>query len=341
MRRLRAIYFFPLFVLLIASAVIGGYKMLLVPEMEKVKNIRAEWETERKAMESVLGQYPSHLQQQLNAANMIVNAYDNGYAKIQSGMPDIKNIPSNYADQYEQLRYLYQLMGSDKLIRELSKWARGFKLEHTPSFAFSGTLGFESSIPNLSIVHVTFPRQRVRAKNIDQLISEIQRTSGYGYFPLYMKTIAYDPEAFTAKKVEAAAAKPTSMPGTTGQNPPPQLFLQQGVPLGGIGPGTTAGGGEAEKPVYNLPSVVEIRVRNDGNNRYNPRLEMDYAARGFFMVRGYDPLSVNTRDGAKQIIANPPKGKAVRKAPPSPCPKLLWFIDPQIPAEPKTPPGVI
>lgn len=336
MRRIRAIFFLPVFVVVLVAAVIAGFKMLIEPARKAAADARVKWEGERSAMDRDLKLYPDYLRAQITASEMLLGAYDGGFKKIQNGMPQIYNIPAKYATPQQRLTYLYDLMGSDQLLRELNKWAKGFGLKHTPTFAFTGTLGFENTVSDLGIVSVKFDRQRIRAKSIDQVLATIQKSSGYGYYPLFIKPVGYDPEAFQPPKVdpaEATAATIQSASNAFGAAP-----TLGGAPAPAA-PTTTA---KKAPSVYDSTSspIVEIVVKNEGEDKYAPRLEMDYACRGFFMARDWDPLggsAAASREDAKFIVQNRLRGEDVRKAPPTPCPKLLWFIDPKIPEEPKTP----
>lgn len=347
MRRWRALYFLPLFVVLNVAAIIAGYKLLLVPEIENVKKARAGWETERTAMESSLQVYKKYLDDQVKYSQAILTAYNDGFTKLQAGMPPIANVNGLYPNKKDALAAYYRMMGQGYFVRELSKWARGYKLANTPTFSFdpNSTLPFEDGLPDTKIVNVDFGRQRFKAKTLQELVGMIQNSSGYKYYPLAIKPVEYDAEAFKPKVVDMKTEPQIIYtPGNLGGGQPGIAMPAPPSPTASSGSNTS---GET-KPVSveELPAVVKIVVTPPPGtkNRYKPRLEMDYAATGYFMATNWDPLGTEAAtliDTAKDKVANNPKAKATRTAPPIPCPKVLWVIDPKVPTEPTVAPALL
>lgn len=185
MRRLKAIYLVPVFIVLIIGAAAASYYFLFKPQMEKVKAARAAWETVQKECQTEENGYQAALDERSVAAKAIRDGYYK-FSYIKDKMPDIvsiKDLPG--MDDKQKLVMYYKIWATGKIIKELNRWARSFHLPNTPTFEFAeATLGYEETLPSVKIISVDFGAQTYQVRGYPNLLNAIRRTTGQGYFPL-------------------------------------------------------------------------------------------------------------------------------------------------------------
>jgi len=191
MRRLKAIYLVPVALILLIGAGFAFYYFLLKPQIEAEKTAQAAWMSARDAVKKAEPEYQASMQRQVDASRTFFNGYYT-FHEIQAEMPniiDVKDAPG-FKDDRERLRYWYKVMGTGQLITELSKWANSFHFpaDKTPKFSYSGTLGYEDTLPSAKFVTINFGSQQFFALGYASLLEKINRQTGYGFFPLIIDT---------------------------------------------------------------------------------------------------------------------------------------------------------
>jgi hypothetical protein len=176
------------------GAGVAAYFLILGPENQKLAAASSAYETAKQAV-------PAD-----NAIASAKKAYtDNSrvlleqhalFVAIQERMPDIYDMTAKYTDQREGLRVQYQLMGTQKLIKALKSWTKGYKLGNPVQYSFTGTEGFEPLLTDVKMVKVPFSDQTFTAVGYSDLIHKVKQSYGYKNFPLIMAT----------------ASKPTTLP---------------------------------------------------------------------------------------------------------------------------------
>lgn len=196
MRRIKAIYLVPVFLVLLIGAAAASYYYLFKPQLEKVDAARKAWEAERTACASEEGPNNSEYQkafdeQALFAKQIWTDHYQ--FVEIQKTMPAIYNMAEFYKGREKEGLYeWYRIMGEGRLIRELDRWARSFHLPNSPQFEgiYKETLGYESSLPARKIVSIDFGSandpMRFNVRGFGNLLNAIRRVTGYRYFPMIM-----------------------------------------------------------------------------------------------------------------------------------------------------------
>jgi hypothetical protein len=185
MRRLKAIYLIPVFLILLIGAAFAGHHFIIVPQVKKVATAQEEWKKAKEEAEKMEGEYQGHIDREIAAAKQTYNEYYI-FHQIQNTMPNILNMAEVYADprKREGLVRWYIILGKNLLAQELKAWARGFRLK-PPDIKFEGlTLGFEDSLPGIKLVEMDFDKQQFTAAGYTKLCNLIQEKSGYGFFPL-------------------------------------------------------------------------------------------------------------------------------------------------------------
>ncbi len=173
-------------VILLFGAGFLFYYLLLKPQIEAVAKAHSDWSSARDAYNSVLGKYDTALDGQVKSAEIIV-ADNLAFHQIQDHMPmiyDMKDDKTDWKSDRDALRYWYNVMGSGKMITTLNAWAKGFHFSPAPNFTYSGTLGYETTLPNAKFVAVDFGQQKFTALGYPQLLQEINTQTGHDYFPL-------------------------------------------------------------------------------------------------------------------------------------------------------------
>ena len=162
MRRIKAIYLIPVFLVLLIGAAAASYYFLFKPQLEKVDAARKAWEAERSACAQEEGPNDSEYQkafdeQALFSKQIYLDHYQ--FLEIQRTMPAIYNMKERYAGNPKAGIYeWYRIMGEGRMIRELDRWARSFHLPNSPKFEgiYTTTLGYEESLPSRKVVNIDF-----------------------------------------------------------------------------------------------------------------------------------------------------------------------------------------
>jgi len=185
MRRIKAIYLAPVFLVLLIGAAAAAYYFLFKPQIEKVNAAQQAWETAQKACESEESGYQQALDERAVAAKKI---YDNYFifSQIKNQMPEIvsiKDVPGMTDEQ--KLAMYYKLWATGRVIKELNRWVRVFHLPNTPELVFNeATLGYEDTLPSVKIIGVPMGAQQYKVRGLTNLVNAIRRTTGVGYYPL-------------------------------------------------------------------------------------------------------------------------------------------------------------
>lgn len=193
MRRIKAIYLIPVFLVLLIGAAAAAYYFLFKPQLELVDKARKDWDAARAGCVQEEGPGDTLYQQAYDDkkkyALQIVTDYFK-FQKIQQSMPAIFDMKDLYTGKTKEGIYRwYKIMGTGQMIAELNRWARSFHLPKPPSFdgTYTATLGYEDSLPSAKIVMVDFPDdQQYMVRGFGNLTNAIRRTVGHGYFPLIM-----------------------------------------------------------------------------------------------------------------------------------------------------------
>lgn len=188
MRRLKAIYLVPVFLVLMIGGAAAAYYFLFKPQLEKVKVARGAWETARATCMQEENGYQKALDDRAIAAKTIFDGYHT-FSQIKDRMPNIvsmKDLPG-YDDKQKLVMY-YKIWATGAVVKELNRWARSFHLPSTPEFSFAeATLGYEESLPSVKIISVPMGSQKYRVRGLPNLLNAIRRTTGVGYFPLIIQ----------------------------------------------------------------------------------------------------------------------------------------------------------
>lgn len=192
MRRLKAIYLVPVALVLLIGAGFAFYYFLLDKQIAAVKVAQSDWTSARDACAASEGTYEQSLVNQRKAAQKIFEDYYR-FRQVQNQMPAILNVKEVYGNGSQQqkrqgLVYWYKVMGTGQLITELSRWAKGYKLPTPVRFSYTGTLGYEDTFPSAKLVGINFGPQTFRAYGYANLLNQINRQTGYNYFPLVIDT---------------------------------------------------------------------------------------------------------------------------------------------------------
>lgn len=219
MRRLKAIFLIPVFIVLLIGVAIAAYYLMLVPQMDKVKKAVTDWKTSRDAELAEEPKWQQHCDSQLTSAKKI---FEDSYyfGQIQSQMPAIYDMKDFYAKNPRQgLVAWYQIMATGRLANELTRWANRFHLDMSKveKFRYEGKLGYEEVLPAIKFVEVDFGEQQFVANGYPALLNKVQNQTGHGFFPLIItpsgdkisvtvdRSVRYNPKAprlrmpFTAK----------------------------------------------------------------------------------------------------------------------------------------------
>lgn len=196
MRRIKAIYLVPVFLVLLIGAAVASYYFLFKPQLEKVDAARNGWETERKACETEEGPGNSEYQkafdeQAMYAKQIYLDHYQ--FQEIQKTMPAIYNMKERFAGKEKEGIYeWYRIMGEGRMIRELDRWARSFHLPNPPQFQgiYQNTMGFETTLPSSKTVSIDFGTgatpMMFNVRGFGNLLNSVRRVTGYRYFPMIL-----------------------------------------------------------------------------------------------------------------------------------------------------------
>ncbi|MHB9026879.1 MAG: hypothetical protein ACYC7E_22320 [Armatimonadota bacterium] len=187
LRRLKAIYLIPVFILLMVGAAVGLHFGVISPQIQKTKTAQAEWTQAKSDCKAVEGEYQNHLDAQVKHSTDLLNNFYT-FHLIQNRMPNIYNMQKLYAGKQKQgLIEWYRIMGSGAMIKELNRWAKGYHVQNVPKFEFKGDLPFEDGLPAVNMVEVEFGAQTFTARGFQDLLDQVVRRSGYSYFPLLIE----------------------------------------------------------------------------------------------------------------------------------------------------------
>jgi len=184
MRRIKAIYLIPVFLVLLIGAAVASYYFLFKPQLEKVDAARKGWQTERDACVKEEQGYAVALQEKVQFAQIFFNDYYQ-FRAIQQQMPRVLNMKELYAGKEDQgLRVWYGIMGRGELIQELDRWVRSFHLPNPPTFTYTGTMGYEESLPDRKMVNVDFGAKTFNVSGLRNLLNALCRVVGHDYYPM-------------------------------------------------------------------------------------------------------------------------------------------------------------
>ena len=306
MRRLKALYFLPVALVLLIGAGFAFYYLLLKPRMEAVKEAQAAWVTARDATDKAKKDYQPSLQKQVSASQKIFDDYHRFHV-IQEKMPlifDLKDAPYDMikatmqkvvnlkgADGLTQpdrkkLYYLYSIMGTGQMLKELYRWQSGFSLQAPENYSLGDDknppiLGYETTFADAKLINVKFGKQTFTALGYADLLRQINQQTGYSYFPL----------------------------------------------------------------IIDLGATISIKVdmQNPKHKKMVPALTLDYTPTGYFFTRGWDPMDDITKvqdtvKTAENTVLNPPKAEPKylingKQYPDeasydATCPTILWYYKP-------------
>jgi len=169
------------------GAAVASYYFLFKPRLEEVDKARADWEAARQATITEAGagdtEYKKALAQQEEFAIKIFEGYHK-FRQIQLTMPEVYNMKERFKDPKEGIYEWYRIMGSGSMIRELNRWAKSFHLPSAPSFSYSGTMGYEETLPGAKMVGVNFGNMNFKVRGLRNLTNSLRRVTGHDYFPM-------------------------------------------------------------------------------------------------------------------------------------------------------------
>lgn len=199
MRKLKAIYLIPVFLLLAIGLAAGGYYMMIVPAITKTKAAHTAWEDEKKKCTDDL---ETKWQQALDAERADAQKLytsQKQFAYIQNTMPDIYNFATTHPDPasappevaQKALLEWYDLNTQPRVANKLRSWATKFYTGKVPNFLpdyFNGPLLMPGeSFPDVKIVEVDLGKQEIWARGYQDLIMQIKKRTGYGFFPMIIQ----------------------------------------------------------------------------------------------------------------------------------------------------------
>lgn len=187
MRRLKAIYLVPVFIVLMVGLGFAAYFLQLAPLMEKVKTARTNWEKERTAAKTAEPEYDKALDEQIASANQIYKGYWQ-FHQIQNRMPAIYNMKEMYTGkEKEGLVRWYTIMGTGQMIKEINTWSKKFQLSNSNvdlKIDAKQPMGYAETLPGAKMVLVDFGDQSAYSNGYAGLVHKIQKLTGYSYYPL-------------------------------------------------------------------------------------------------------------------------------------------------------------
>jgi hypothetical protein len=184
LRKLKAIYLAPVFLIVLIGAGFALYHFMLLPQMDKVKKAQEDWKSSRDAAMAEEPKYVTALTTQVEQATKLINDYY-AFHSVQNQMPQIYNMKELYSGrEKEGLLAWYKTMGTGKMINELSRWSKGFHLQVPHKYLFTGTLGYEDTLPGVKMIGVDFGKQTFHTRGYANLIQMVEARTGYGFFPL-------------------------------------------------------------------------------------------------------------------------------------------------------------
>lgn len=184
MRRIKAIYLIPVCLVLLIGAAVASYYFLFKPQLEKVDQARKAWEAARAACAQEEGDYQKALDEQVVYAKQIFYDYHE-FQEIQKTMPAVYNMKERFAGKEKEGIYeWYRIMGEGRMIRELNRWVRSFHQPSAPTFTYSGTMGYENTLPSAKMVSVDFGSMKFSKRGLGNLLNSLRRVTGHNYFPM-------------------------------------------------------------------------------------------------------------------------------------------------------------
>jgi hypothetical protein len=199
MRKLKAIYLIPVFLLLAIGLAAGGYYMMIVPAITKTKAAHTAWDEEKKKCPEDL---ETKWQQALDAERADAQKLYTDqlqFAYIQRTMPPIENFAATHPvtdasppeEQQKAIIDWYNLNTQPRVANIMRRWAAKFYTGKVPNFLpdyFSGPLLMPGeAFPDVKIVEVDLGTQVITARGYQSLIAQIKKRTGYGFFPLIIK----------------------------------------------------------------------------------------------------------------------------------------------------------
>jgi hypothetical protein len=189
MRKLKAIYLIPVFLVLAIGLAAGGYYMMIVPQMAKTKTAQDEWKKAKEACPTTKeDDWKVALEAKRKDAEKLWNDQQT-FAAIQNQMPDIKNMAVVYAGkETDGIRAWYTMWSTPKMANELRRWGRKFGTGKVPDIKFDGPLILpDESLPDVKIVEMDLGTQTLWARGYPDLISQLARRTGYGFCPMIVE----------------------------------------------------------------------------------------------------------------------------------------------------------
>jgi len=188
MRRIKAIYLLPVFILLLGGAACGGYFGLISPQMQKTQAARDAWKTAQQNEKTAEPRFQTTLDQRAKVAERLYYDFYNFHI-IQETMPQVWSLATMYGKDEKSKRdglvRWYTIMGTGQMAAEVNRWIRKFYLSSPPTVVYDkGPMGWEDSLPDKKLVSVDLGKQTFSGRGLPDLCNKILRSTGYNYFPL-------------------------------------------------------------------------------------------------------------------------------------------------------------
>lgn len=195
MRKLKAVYLIPVFVVLAIGLAAGGYYMMIVPQITKTNTAQKTWNDAKTACpETMETEWAAALEAQRTDAKKLWDDQQT-FAAIQAQMPEIYDMAVVYggeddASKKKAMNAWYELMSKPTLANRLRRWASRFYFGKLPDFnaGFTGPLLFpEEKLPDVKMVVVDLGTQTLWSRGYSDMINQVRRRNGYGFSPLIIQ----------------------------------------------------------------------------------------------------------------------------------------------------------
>ncbi len=195
MRKIKAIYLLPVFVLLLGGAACGGYFGMISPQMQKTEAARGVWMQKINDWKQSEPKYKPALEERVKYAQSLYDGYSQ-FHMIQNTMPEVYDMAEMYPDPITDkkspkskrigLQRWYTIMATGQMVNEVNRWIRRFYLDKPPTVKIDPTkpMGYEETLPDKKVVTVDLGDQVYQGRGINDLCTKISKSIGYGYFPL-------------------------------------------------------------------------------------------------------------------------------------------------------------
>jgi hypothetical protein len=301
MKWLRWWHLVPLFVIMIGCLGYFGKTKLIDPAEAAYKAAVTDFESTRNAATAKQGPYKEALDIRPKYCLEFINDAK-AFQIMQDTMPEIYCEAVRYASNKEEgLRKWYYNMGKGLTLNELRRWVKKFPAQNRPQFMFTGTLGYETTLPSATIVKIPFKEQTVRVRGYNELARKIAVMTGYGYCPYVIKFVGTD---IGGGGAAAPAAGAPGAPGAPGAIPGPGATPPGGAPASAPPAATPA----PRAGVLIDTTKIASRLRNVYSEPY----------RGYYIASSFINSNIHLAQAAPPASPGGPPGGAATTTPAAP-----------------------